>query len=128
MQNSDDLTTQEASTDGAPSEAARAALENFKALLADADFTLELELLGIKRMAVGAVLRPSSRLTPQVAHKRSLNCWGERAAPLKPVFMERRCARACIRGMRSASVCASIVSAASLSVAEAAPSRGAHKG
>lgn len=50
MQNSDDLTTQEASTDGAPSEAARAALENFKALLADADFTLELELLGIKRM------------------------------------------------------------------------------
>ena len=50
MQNSDDLTTQEASTDGAPNEAARAALENFKALLADADFTLELELLGIKRM------------------------------------------------------------------------------
>lgn len=50
MQNSDDLTTQEASPDGAPTEAARTALENFKALLADADFTLELELLGIRRM------------------------------------------------------------------------------
>ena len=50
-------------------------------------------------MAVGAVLRPPSRLTPHVAHSRSLNCWVERAAPLKPVLMERRWARACIRGM-----------------------------
>ncbi len=50
MQNSDDLTAQEASPTGAPAEAVRAALDNFKALLADADFTLELELLGIKRL------------------------------------------------------------------------------
>ena len=50
MQNSEDTTAQGAVRDKAPHEAARAALENFKALLADADFTLELELLGIKRM------------------------------------------------------------------------------
>lgn len=50
MQNSDDPTAQQAPPTGAQTEAARAALENFKALLADADFTLELELLGVKRM------------------------------------------------------------------------------
>ena len=50
MQNSEDTTAQGAVRDKAPHEAARAALENFKALLADADFTLELELLGVKRM------------------------------------------------------------------------------
>ena len=50
MQNSEDITTEEALRDNAPHEAARAALENFKALLADADFTLELELLGVRRM------------------------------------------------------------------------------
>ena len=50
MQNSEETTAQGALRDNAPHEAARAALENFKALLADADFTLELELLGVRRM------------------------------------------------------------------------------
>ena len=39
-----------ASLRNAPAEAVRAALDNFKALLADADFTAELEMLGIGRL------------------------------------------------------------------------------
>ena len=50
MQKSDEPTAPEALPGAAPVEAVRAALDNFKALLADADFTLELELLGVRRM------------------------------------------------------------------------------